>query len=189
MADPGWTVATKDAIKDEKARPAPVLPLPPTFGDLTKPREFKREEVSIAQIGGLARDLTLNCYDLERLLEIHDVPKSVYERIKDLPFFKKVLETATEEWGKPENIKQRIALQAAVGVENLQPVLIARLSDEKEDLDSVVKGATLLANMAGLIGKDQQKTGEGEKVTINIDLGGPKLSYETKDVTPRIDQH
>jgi hypothetical protein len=133
-------------------------------------------KIDLHKVGTLVRDIAMNMYDLPVILENNGLTEAQYEVLCKNEHFVKIRDNAILEWAKIGSTQQRLAMEAAVGIEVGMPTLISRLQDSKEPLVAVVQGFKTLSDIAGI---NAQKGPEaaGEKFSITINLGG-----ETKEV-------
>lgn len=157
---------------------------PNPIAQLTAAVNLPADKITIAELAALARDLVTNLYDQADLLKKHEITAQQLAAIKTQPFFQKLLEDTTTEWNKPKNINERLALEAAAGLERAMPAIIKRMQEVKEPLPGVVQAAKLLSEVAGTNAKAQPTAGAGEKFSITINLGADQEVYEkTRSVT------
>ncbi len=137
------------------------------------------------------RDLAHNMYDLPFILKTHGVSQAQYDGIKDQEFFQAALRTMTIEWNSIGNTQKRLAIEAAIALEDAMPTLAARMQS-KELLPGVVELAKLFAKVAG-VGEATQNTAPSERFKITINLGAdtqqfeksrPTVTLEHNDTTP-----
>lgn len=89
-------------------------------------------------------------------------------------FFAAALQAAAIEWNSALNTKQRCEVASAWYLEQLLPHLTARALDPEEVLNAKNETAKTLARIAGFTDKPQGQ-GQGERITINIDMGDGKV--------------
>jgi hypothetical protein len=157
------------APEPAKTTAAPV----PVTAPVTFPRDF-----GIPQMSALAAELSRELYSVDDTLRAHHITRAQYDVLLKNEQFQKMLEQASKEWNAPTNVKERVALQAALLVERTLPTVGARLENQREDLPAVVEGLKLAAKLGG-IGEGAQQAGPQERFVINIDLGGDKLTFDT----------
>jgi hypothetical protein len=132
---------------------------------------------SIPAMGALARDLAIQMYERPAILRKHNLTEAQCAALEKHPYFVKMLEHAVNEWNSPRTVTERLALEAAHGLETALPDVIARMSVKNEPLTSVVAAGQLLTKISGA-GEQKQQAAPGEKFTIVIDLGGDKQVFE-----------
>lgn len=136
----------------------------------------------------LAREVAMNIQDLPVILQNSGLTQQQYDQIATIPFYTRALEAMRVDWESAGNTNKRLAIKAATALEATLPKLTGRLSDKEEGLDAVVKGAHLLAKIAG-VDENKKQSGDGaDKFTITINLGADqKLTFE-KDITPKAEE-
>ena len=152
----------------------PTVPVPVT-APVTLPPDF-----TIHNIAALVRDVAVAMEDMPTVLQKHGLNQQQYDSLATNQFFQRVLEDAVQNWHKPQSTKERVALAAAIALEDALPKIAARMSGAREALADVVETAKLFADLAGLGPKANQLPQQtGEKFSININLGGDRLHIET----------
>lgn len=135
------------------------------------------DDFSIPAAGALARDLAVQMYERPAILRKHKLTEEQCAALEKHPYFIKMLEHAVNEWNSPRTVTERLALEAAHGLEQALPDVIARMSAKLEPLTGVVAAGQLLTKISGA-GEQKQQVAPGEKFTIVIDLGGDKQIFE-----------
>jgi len=138
-------------------------PLPPGF--------------TVPGVAALARDLAIHLYDEDVTLKKHGITAEQFETLSAVSFFTRMLEAASLDWNSTKTINQRLALEAAVTLEEALPDIGARMKKSDEALSGVVEAGKLLAKVAGL-GEAKTQAPPGEKFTITINLGADTLKYD-----------
>lgn len=164
---------------------APVTPQPPTLVPRAIPGMLAKEPWTIHRVAALVRDLAMNLYDEPAILAKHGLSIPEYEVLKKNNFFQNALEQETLAWNSPQSATRRLALEAAMAVENALPVVAARLHNTNEPLADVVGLIKVLSELAGAIGSKAagQAGPTASQFKISINLGGDTT---TRDVTPVI---
>lgn len=138
---------------------------------------------TIHKVAALVRDLAMNLYDTPTILKTHNLSEAQHVLLTENEFFKRALEAAVIEWNSPQSTNKRLAMEAAIALEDALPAVAARLSKANEPLPGVVELAKLLAKMAG-VGESATQPIASEKFKITINLGSDVLSLE-KERAPR----
>ena len=143
--------------------------------------ENSRFVLDAALLGALAREVAMEINDLNLILANYGLTQEQWAEIKQNTTFKKMLESAVQAWASAANAPERIKIEAAATFEQVMPVIAKRLKNPSEGLDDVVRGARMLADVGGLVTNPAGVN--GERVTINIDLGSDTLTL-THEVKP-----
>lgn len=160
------------------------LGLPPDYVP-TLPVGADRER----DIVKLAREIAMDLRPLDVILEMHQVKRDEFERLKVNPYFVRVLSAEKEAWEAATNTHQRVSLKSAAMVEEFLPVLWSRMVQPKEDLLKVVKGIEHISKLAGM-GKEKEGTSDGaDKVVITINMGADAKLQLTREVPGRVIEH
>jgi hypothetical protein len=142
-----------------------------------------RPELDVQKLARLARDVAMNMLPLPETLERHGLTEAEYhEYVEKWPFYKHALEAATIEWTNPMNVQKRLQAESALLLEQALPELSARMLDKSQAMRDVAEVAKLFAKIAGVDG-DKSKQPTGERVSITINLGDEKISFD-KSATP-----
>lgn len=148
----------------------PVVTGPVTLAPL--PAEF-----SVPAVVALARDLAIGMYDQDVILKRHQLSAEQYATLEAVPYFQAVVKQMAEEWNSPKNSQQRLAIQTAVGLEEVLPDVIARAKVKNEPLQGVAQLVKVLADICGASGNTRQQAPAGEKFKITINLGADTEIY------------
>lgn len=132
---------------------------------------------TIQRAAAFIRDIAHNMYDLPFILKTHGVSQAQYDGIKDSEFFQNALRAMTIEWNSIGNTQKRLAIEAAIALEDALPTMAARLHKPTELLTGVVELAKLLAKMAG-VGEVTQNNAPTERFKITINLGADVQTFD-----------
>lgn len=132
---------------------------------------------TIQRAATFIRDLAHNLYDVPFILKTHGVSQAQYDSIKDSEFFQNALRAMTIEWNSIGNTQKRLAIEAAIALEDALPVMAARLHKPTELMTGVVELAKLLAKMAG-VGEVSQNAPPSERFKITINLGADVQAFD-----------
>lgn len=145
-------------------------PLPVT-ATVTTPAPLP-EGFSMPGVVSLARDLAMDLYEEPVLLKKHGITTSQYATLKAIPYFQSIVKRLAEEWNAPKSAQERLAIGAAVGLEEVLPDVIARAKVKNEPLQGVAQLVKVLADIAGANqAAGRQTTAPREQFKIVINLG------------------
>ena len=135
---------------------------------------------TLNKVAGLVRDVAQNMYDLPTILKNHSLNEAQYQILSNNEFFKKALEQFTLDWHSAANTHKRLALEAAIALEDALPMVAARAHKTTEPLGEVVALVKTLAEIAGSIGNKgtNQLQGPSDKFKIIINLGADTIQRE-----------
>lgn len=165
---------------------AAVTPQPPAPPSAFMPPSVRLDNRwTIHKVADLVRDLAMNLYDEPTILAKHGLTAIDFDVIKKNKFFQNALEQETIAWNSPQSTTRRLALEAAMAVENALPTVAARLTNSNEPLADVVSLLKVLSEIAGAIGSkaNVQSGPAASQFKITINLGGEST---TRDATPTI---
>lgn len=148
-------------------------------------REGPLTEVDISR---LAREIARNLRPLELVLEAHGIEAEQWDLIKQTPIFLTRLAEEAAVWvgTTRDNLRTRIATKAAVAVEEAMGEAISMIGDPRIGGEARIKALQFLAKLGQLDVNQATKDDGSGRVTINILLGGKKLSFDKETNEPRI---
>lgn len=157
---------------------------PPVTATVTAPHPVERDPTLLA---GIAHEVAWDLDKMENILQKYGLTPDEYAlRIQPNEFYQRILNKAIDEWNKADSTEKRLQMKARVALELNMHHVVNRMRDAKEPLSNVVQAGKLIAEIGGLAGINKAPpTGSGERVVINIDLGGEKLRID-KSADPKI---
>ncbi len=164
---------------------AAVIPQPPLTGPQLPAVVPAVEGWTIHKVADLVRDLAMNLYDEPAILHKHRLTPADYDAIKKNKYFQNALEQETLAWNSPQSATRRLALEAAMAVENALPTVAARMHNKNEPLSDVVALLKLLSELAGAIGSKAANLGgpSASQFKITINLGADREVYDKSKPT------
>ena len=165
-------LAVTATVTPPEPAPPPAPPAPPT-PPATMPKGW-----TIHKVAELVRDLAVNMYDEPDILKKHGIDQQQYALLEKNEFFKQALRAAVLEWNSPQSTEKRLAMEAAIALEDAMPAMAARLSDKKEELVGLVALAKLFAEMARVTGNANRPSEARERFSISIHLGDDKQTID-----------
>jgi hypothetical protein len=165
------------ALVNQPEPPAQVPVVVPPAVPPAVPAANMPDGWTISKVARLVRDLSTNMYDLAFVLKTHGLTQAQYDGLAASEAFQSALRAMTIEWNTIGNTQKRLALEAAIYLEDALPAVAARLSKATEPLPGVVELAKLLAKMAG-IGEAAQNNAPTERFKITINLGADVQQFE-----------
>lgn len=135
---------------------------------------------TIHKVAELVRDLAMNLYDEPTILAKNGLSAAEFDVLKKNKFFQNAFEQEVIAWNSPQSTTRRLALEAAMAVENALPVVAARLHNTNEPLADVVGLIKVLSELAGAIGSkaNVQSGPAASQFKISINLGSDVVSRE-----------
>lgn len=138
-------------------------------------------ELDVHRLTELARALAVNLQPEEEILTRFGITAEDLVRLRKNEFFKNALENFTQEWNSPLTTTQRMKIKSAMILEDSLPTLAQRMVDNQEPLRDSIEAAKLFAKM-GDIGEQKNGVASGERVSITINIGTEKLTFEKTPV-------
>ena len=161
--------------------PSPPLPFTAAVNPPADP-------YTIQSIAALVRDLAVNMYDLDYILKKHKLTQDEYDCLCANEFFKRAMEVAAIEWNSAMSTHKRLAMQAAIGLEDALPMMAARMLKQNEPVQNLVELAKVFTKIAG-VGEEKTTAAPTEKFHITIDLGGDVIRLEKNRPTTSQIEH
>ncbi len=137
----------------------------------------------------LAREIAMDLRPLDTILEMHQVSRDDFEKLKVNPYFVRVLTSEKEVWEAASNTRQRVELKSAAIVEEFLPELYRRMVNPKEDLLKVVKGLEHVSKLANMGQSKEGAVDLTDKVVITINMGADARLSVTKEVPSKVIDH
>lgn len=117
----------------------------------------------------LAREIAMDIYPLEDILQLHQLTDEQWGRIQTHPTFKAMLAEMLRDWNSASGTKERIRIKAATGLETMIETYINDISNGDIPLNQRVEAGKFLARLGELDpGVQVGGGGGGNGVTINI---------------------
>lgn len=137
-------------------------------------QQLSKTVVTESTVMALARELALDLYPRDMILEVLKLSPSQFQAIERTETFKKHFEEARLIWNSSENSPERVKMKASIQLEQWLEHLNHSMTAIGEPLSSKVKGGELLMRLAGLGNNVAADQGSSEKFTININMGSDK---------------
>jgi hypothetical protein len=133
--------------------------------------------LSLPELGRLAREMAVDLREKAAILQDYNLSEASYELLTQNPTYARLLAAITKEWNSVLSTPDRIKFKSALAFEDGLETLATRMANPNEPLSGAVETGKLLARVGG-IGEETINGQKGEKFTINISLGGQRLSFE-----------
>jgi hypothetical protein len=137
----------------------------------------------------LARELAMDIQSHEEILKAFGLDADEFERIKDDPHFKQVLEAFMVEWSSAANTEKRVKFKAQASIEAALLDLHKAMVDPANGLNHRVAAAQFISKLAGL-GQDERQatqTGSGFSITINMGETSAPITIEGQSAPAQIE--
>lgn len=150
---------------------------------------FKRRDVTENTLRKLSRDIAMDIYPLEDILDKYCIDAELWQDVSGRTAFKRMLAEEQEIWSSPLNASERVRIKSQSFVESLLPELFERAHDPNENLPAKVEIVKTVSRLAGL-DKGPAETALGDKLSVTINLGADtQLKFDKPinhviDVTP-----
>jgi hypothetical protein len=146
------------------------MPNNATKTSLTEP------EVYAVELAALAREIAMDIFPLETIIELHRLTDDEWATIQRNPKFISMLADMTAEWQSAMNTRERVKIKAATGLESILETYIRDIGDPSIPLAQRVEAGKFLARVGELDGNQQIVGGgaPGSSFHIRIDLGQAK---------------
>src|SRR3954465_5375540 len=144
------------------------------------PDQSSPAEVFAIDFATLAREIAMDIFPIEQILELHRLTDAEWTRVQAHPKFLEMVRELSREWGSAGNTRERVKVKAATGLESKLEVYIRSIDDMNIPLAQRVEAGKFLARLGELDGQGHMLGGGGSGVTINISTGTemPPLTIE-----------
>lgn len=140
--------------------------------------------VFVVDLAALAREIAMDIFPIEQVLEIHKLADDEWQKILAMPKFQAMLAGMQVEWQSAMHTRDRVKAKAATGLESQLEIYVAAIGDEAIPLTQRVEAGKFLARLGELDGMhDAKGIGSGGSVTINITTSSDKPTI-TLTATP-----
>lgn len=148
--------------------------------------ERTERELTEVDISRLAREISRNLKPLDLTLQQLNISSDQWESIQNSPIFQQRIGEEAAVWSAStkKSIEDRISTKAAVMVEELLIEAVGMVQNEELPGVARIQSLQFLANMAKLGDKAVRDDGSG-RVSINILIGGKKLSFDKETAEPK----
>lgn len=138
----------------------------------------------------VAREIAMDLYPLDQILENCEVRGIEFDRWKDNPQFLKYLKAFKEEWHSALNTHERTKIKAGIVMEDFMEEAYRDLHNKKMALNHRVELGKLVAKIAGM-GEPKFNTagGSGPAFSLSINIGSNDRVTITPDVSKTINHH
>lgn len=124
--------------------------------------------VFAVDLAALAREIAMDIFPVEQVLEIHKLTDGEWQKIVSMPKFVEMLAAMQRDWASAANTRERVKVKAATGLESMLEQYIREIGDEKIPLTQRVEAGKFLARLGELDGAHDKAGGGAGSVTINI---------------------
>jgi hypothetical protein len=128
-------------------------------------------EVFAIEFAQLAREIAMDIFPLDQILEIHKLSTDEWLKIRDHPTFQSMFQAMLIDWNLASSTRERVRVKAATGLESQLETYIREISDETIPLIQRVEAGKFLARLGELDGAHQVLGGAGSdrfQITLNI---------------------
>ncbi len=137
----------------------------------------------------LSREIAMNIFKLDDVLERHGVDENTWEFIQNHPRFIQLLQNAVVEWEAATNTEERVKIKSATMIELWLSHASKLLHDHNEDTGKKTELAKFVARLANMGVPNAQINGGGERLSVVINLGQDQQLKIEKDISPRVIEH
>jgi hypothetical protein len=116
----------------------------------------------------LAREIAMDIFPLEQLLELHRLTNDDWAKIQANPKFGEMVQQMVTDWAAATNTGERVRIKAATGLESTLEIYIRAILDDSIPLNQRVEAGKFLARLGELDGQRGADSGDGFHVTLNI---------------------
>lgn len=126
-------------------------------------------ELFAVEFAALAREVAMDIFPLEQILELHRLSFDDWAKIQANPKFADMVHSMATDWAAATNTAERVRIKAATGLESTLEIYIRAILDDSIPLIQRVEAGKFLARLGELDGqRGGGAAGEAFKITLNI---------------------
>ena len=125
-------------------------------------------ELFAVDFAALAREIAMDIFPIDQILELHQLSDLDWQRIQDNPKFQSTLKQLVGEWNATTSTRDRVKIKAATGLESVLEVYIRDINDGSIPLAQRVEAGKFLARLGELDGQLVGSAGGGFSIVLNI---------------------
>lgn len=164
------------------AGPAPLATVPGSV-----PLQAGELPITDAQLQRLAQECAREIYPLGDILRAFKIDPIYFgANIIEHPRFVRYYSEATALWASAGNVQERIALKAAVILEEALPSIDALLHDTREGIMGKAKLVEWLSGVSGISGRKDGQPQPGDRVSITINMGAGHQVQIEKEIPAQV---
>lgn len=142
-------------------------------------------EIFAVNLAAIAREIAMDILPVGDILKLHQIDDQTWSRIQEHSKFQEMLQDMTKEWKTAINVRERIKIKSATGLESQLDVYISAIGDPHIPLVQRVEAGKFLATLGELIGKEFLGGAGGNAFQINLNIGEVTTSAEIRP-PPRV---
>jgi len=135
-------------------------------------------EIFAINYAAIAREVAMDILPLAEILELHKLSTEEWLRISSHPKFVEMLNNLVQEWNSASNVRERVKIKAATGLEMQLETYITDIADPDIPLAQRVEAGKFLARLGELDGKEIIGGAGGNAFTINLNIGNVSRQAE-----------
>lgn len=133
-------------------------------------------------LAALAREIAMDIWPVEQVIEIHKLSDEEWQRIQANPRFQEMLASIQREWFSAGNTRERVRVKAATGLEAMLETYIREIGDETIPLTQRVEAGKFLARLGELESGNTNAAGGGVIINITTSANRPTLTLTATPV-------
>lgn len=145
------------------------------------PGNASPNEIFAIEFAQLAREIAMDIFPLEQVLEVHKLSQEEWLKIRDHPTFQSMFHAMLIDWNLASSTRERVRTKAATGLESRLETFIREIDDETIPLIQRVEAGKFLARLGELDGQHQVLGGVGgDRFQITLNIGAVTKTAEAK---------
>ena len=145
-------------------------------------KSASESEIFAINYAALAREVAMDILPIGQILELHKLSEEDWERIQSNRMYQETIASLVREWQSASNVRERVKIKAATGLESQLEVYVQEISDASIPLAQRVEAGKFLARLGELDGaRDVMGGAGGGGFSISINIGE---ITRTVDVAP-----
>lgn len=133
------------------------------------PETSERSEIFAVNFAALAREIAMDILPLGEILELHKLDEETWARIQGNKNFQDALAGLVRDWNSAGNVRERVKIKAATGLEAQLEIYVQDIGDPTIPLIQRVEAGKFLARLGELDSREGGGAeGGGFHITLNI---------------------
>ena len=142
-----------------------------------------RSEIFAINYAALAREVAMDILPIAQILQLHQLSEEDWARIQGHKVYQETVAGLVREWESATNVRERVKIKAATGLELQLEVYVSEISDTAIPLAQRVEAGKFLARLGELDGNRDVMGAGGSAFSISINIGDV---HRQVDVAPKI---
>jgi hypothetical protein len=144
----------------------------------------KPSQILAINFAALAREIAMDILPLQQILELHRLTDEEWAKIQANKNFQATVAQLVQEWNSAANVRERVKVKAATGLESNLEQYVLEISDTSIPLIQRVEAGKFLARLGELDGLRDNSGGGGDAFHITLNIGELRKQIDVKPQGP-----